>query len=126
MTFLAIPVVALEGKGPFASLKRSGTLLKSTWGENLGAQVGFGLLGFVASLPGLIFIGLAVLSGTWTVAVPLGVIGAVLAHRGRGDRQRHDRHLQDRAVPLRGRRQGARPASPRATSPTPSSAAART
>ena len=78
VTFLAIPVVALEGKGPFASLKRSGTLLKSTWGENLGAQVGFGLLGFVASLPGLIFIGLAIASGEWTVAVPLGVIGALL------------------------------------------------
>src|SRR6478672_5998709 len=78
VTFLAIPVVALEAKGPFASLKRSGSLLKSPWGENLGAQVGFGLLGLVASLPGLIFIGLAVASGTWAVAVPLGVIGAVL------------------------------------------------
>jgi hypothetical protein len=78
VTFLAIPVVALEGKGPFASLKRSGTLLKSTWGENLGAQIGFGLLGLVASLPGLIFIGLAIVSGTWAAAVPLGVVGAVL------------------------------------------------
>jgi Family of unknown function (DUF6159) len=78
VTFLAIPVVALEGKGPFASLKRSGTLLKSTWGENLGAQVGFGLLGFVAALPGIVFLGLAILSGTWAVAVPLGVVGAIL------------------------------------------------
>jgi len=78
VTFLAIPVVALEGKGPFASLKRSGTLLKSTWGENLGAQLGFGLLGLVAAVPGLIFIGLAAVSGTWAAAVPLFVIGAVL------------------------------------------------
>jgi Family of unknown function (DUF6159) len=78
VTFLAIPVVALEGKGPFASLKRSGTLLRSTWGENLGAQVGFGLLGFVASLPGVLFIVAAIASGTWAAAVPLGVIGAVL------------------------------------------------
>jgi hypothetical protein len=78
VTFLAIPVVALEGRGPFASLKRSGTLLKGTWGENLGAQVGFGLLGFVASIPGILFIVAAVASGTWAAAVPLGVIGAVL------------------------------------------------
>ena len=78
VTFLAIPVVALEGKGPFASLKRSGTLLKHTWGENLGAQVGFGLLGFVAALPGILFLVLAAMSGEWAVAVPLGVIGAVL------------------------------------------------
>jgi hypothetical protein len=78
VTFLAIPVVALEGRGPFASLKRSGTLLKGTWGENLGAQVGFGLLGFVASIPGAVFILLAIASGEWAVAVPLGVIGAIL------------------------------------------------
>ena len=78
VTFLAIPVVALEGRGPFASLKRSGTLLKSTWGENLGAQVGFGLLGIVASIPGILFIVAAVASGTWAAAVPLGVIGAIL------------------------------------------------
>jgi hypothetical protein len=78
VTFLAIPVVALEGRGPFASLKRSGSLVKGTWGENLGAQVGFGLLGFVASLPGLLFIGLAIASGNWAVAVPLGVVGAIL------------------------------------------------
>jgi hypothetical protein len=78
VTFLAIPVVALEGTGPITSLKRSGTLLKSTWGENLGAQLGFGLLGLVASLPGLVFVGLAIASGNWAVAVPLGVIGAIL------------------------------------------------
>jgi hypothetical protein len=78
VTFLAIPVVALEGKGPFASLKRSGTLLKGTWGENLGAQVGFGLLGFVAAIPGILFLALAAMSGEWAVAVPLGVIGAVM------------------------------------------------
>lgn len=77
VTFLAIPVVALEGRGPFASLKRSGSLLRGTWGENLAAQIGFGLLGFVASLPGLVVLGLAIASGTWTVGVGLGVIGAL-------------------------------------------------
>jgi len=77
VTFLAIPVVAIEGTGPFASLKRSGTLLKSTWGENLGAQVGFGLLGLVAMLPGLVLIGLAVASGTWVVAGPIGAIAVL-------------------------------------------------
>jgi hypothetical protein len=78
VTFLAIPIVAIEGSGPFQSLKRSGHLLKSTWGENLGAQVGFGLLGFVASLPGAIFVALAIASGSWAVGVPLAVIGVIL------------------------------------------------
>lgn len=77
VTFLAIPVVALEGVGPFAALKRSGVLLRQTWGENLGGQLGFGVLGFVASLPALALGLLAVLSDTWAVAVPLGVVAAL-------------------------------------------------
>ena len=77
VTFLAIPVVALEGTGPVTSLKRSGVLLKQTWGENLAGQLGFGLLGFVASIPALIAIGLAILSDTWAVAAPLGVLAAL-------------------------------------------------
>lgn len=77
VTFLAIPVVALEGTGPVTSLKRSGVLLKQTWGENLAGQLGFGLLGFVASIPALIAIGLAIVSDTWAVAVPLGVIAGL-------------------------------------------------
>lgn len=71
VTFLAIPVVALEGRGPFASLKRSGALLKQTWGENIAGQFGFGILGFFAAIPALILIGLAAASGSWAVAAPL-------------------------------------------------------
>jgi hypothetical protein len=77
VTFLAIPVVALEGLGPFASLKRSGVLLKQTWGENLAGQFGFGILGFVASIPALILFGVAVASGSWAVAAPLGVVAVL-------------------------------------------------
>ena len=46
----------LEDLGPDHALKRSGTLFKQTWGENIVAQLGFGLLGFVALLPGLLLI----------------------------------------------------------------------
>jgi hypothetical protein len=78
VTFLAIPIVVLEGKGPFASLKRSGGLLRQTWGENVAGQFGFGLLGFVASIPGLVLIGIAVLSGSWAVGIPVGAVGVLL------------------------------------------------
>lgn len=77
VTFLAIPVVALEGRGPFASLKRSGVLLRQTWGENLGGQLGFGILGFVAALPAVICIAIAILVGSWAVSVPLGIVAAL-------------------------------------------------
>ena len=61
VTFLAIPVVALEAKGPFTSLKRSGTLLKCTWGENLGAPARASACSASwRCCPGCCFIGLAV------------------------------------------------------------------
>jgi hypothetical protein len=56
LTFLTVPIIMLEDLGPINALKRSATLLKQTWGENLSAQLGFGLFGFVAAIPALIVI----------------------------------------------------------------------
>lgn len=51
VTFLAVPVVMIERRGPIDTVKRSTELFRRTWGENVAAQVGFGLLGLVAILP---------------------------------------------------------------------------
>ena len=40
-TWLAVPVIIVEGPGPWTSLKRAGGLFKQTWGENLIAQAVF-------------------------------------------------------------------------------------
>jgi hypothetical protein len=69
VTWLAIPIIVVEGIGPFAALKRSGSLFKKTWGENLVAQLGFGLLGFIAIFAGLI------VAGAVAFVVPLAGIG---------------------------------------------------
>lgn len=61
-TFLVIPVIVIENRGAIDSTKRSVNLFRSTWGENLTAQVGFGLLGFLAFLP----------------ILTVGIIGAVI------------------------------------------------
>jgi len=53
VTWLAVPVIIAEGTGPIDSLKRSAKLFKHTWGENLIAQSGLGLVGFLAMLPGI-------------------------------------------------------------------------
>ena len=58
VTWLAVPVIVAEGTGPFASLKRSAGLFRQTWGENLVGQIGFGLIGLLAMLPGLVIAGL--------------------------------------------------------------------
>lgn len=74
VTFLAIPVIALEGTGPVGTIRRCGSLLKSRWGEQITGTIAIGgavlLLGV---LPGalLIIAGIALWATT-------GVGGAVL------------------------------------------------
>ena len=53
VTFLTVPIIVFEDVGPITALKRSGHLLKQTWGENLMAQIGLGLIGLLAFLPGV-------------------------------------------------------------------------
>lgn len=50
-TFLVIPVIVIENTGAVNSTKRSVELFRHTWGENLTAQVGFGLIGFLMFIP---------------------------------------------------------------------------
>lgn len=64
LTFLVVPILVVEQTGPFSSVKRSGELLRNTWGENLIAQVGFGIIGFVAAIPGVLIIVLGASAGS--------------------------------------------------------------
>ena len=55
-TFLVVPVLVTENVGPIEAIKRSGGLLRRTWGEQLigvgGIGIVFGLLFFVVVLVG--------------------------------------------------------------------------
>ena len=63
VTFLVLPVLVIEGVGPIAAVKRSGELFKKTWGENLIANAGIGIVTFVVAIAGLVPIGLLFLAG---------------------------------------------------------------
>jgi hypothetical protein len=77
VTFLVIPVFVIEQVGVRESISRSASLFKRTWGENVAARVGFGLLGFLAVIPfGLVAVG-AVSSGNEAVAA-VGLLVAVV------------------------------------------------
>ena len=76
LTFLTVPIIMLEDLGPIAALKRSGHLLRASWGENLTAQVGFGLFGLVAMLPGIILIALGAATASTAVVVVTVALGA--------------------------------------------------
>jgi len=81
LTFLVLPIIVIEGSGARAALKKSGSLLRSTWGENLAAQVGMGLLGFLLILPGgvVIFLGISAGGNIAAAALLIGVIWIIVA-----------------------------------------------
>jgi hypothetical protein len=53
VTFLVLPILVIEGLGVGAAIKRSSELFKRTWGEQVIATSGIGLVGFVAVIAGL-------------------------------------------------------------------------
>jgi hypothetical protein len=63
LTFLVIPVLVVEKIGPVEAIKRSGSLLKQTWGEQLTANFGmgivFGLATFAVMGAGFVLIAIA-------------------------------------------------------------------
>jgi hypothetical protein len=77
VTFLTVPIIMMEDLGPWNALKRSGTLLKQTWGENLVAQAGFGLFAMVASIPGIALIAIGVATDEVAALIGLGAIGII-------------------------------------------------
>ena len=108
ITFLVVPVLVVEGVGPVGAIKRSATLLKKTWGEQIIGNAGIGLI-----------FGL----GAVLVAIAGGAAGRAdhqrrrhVGRRGRAGRHhpgggdprhagRHPaRHLLGGAVPVRRRR----------------------
>src|SRR5579884_2000780 len=73
-TYLAVPVLVVEGVGPIEAIKRSTSYLKRTWGEQLIGNVGMGLaFGLLFFLTILIGAGLAV------AAAMAGLIVGVVA-----------------------------------------------
>ncbi|MGI9658694.1 MAG: DUF6159 family protein, partial [Gaiellaceae bacterium] len=76
VTFLVIPILVLEDIRVVDAIKRSGSLFKQTWGENVAAQFGFGILGFIAALPAIAIGALGIAAGGVTAGV--AIVFAVL------------------------------------------------
>ena len=81
ITFLAVPVIAIEGTGPIDTLKRSATLFRSRWGQQVTGNVAIGgavlLLGILPAAL-LIVAGVALWSTTGFGGAVLVVIGAAI------------------------------------------------
>lgn len=67
-SFLAVPVLVAEGLGPIDAVKRSGQLIKATWGTSLRTTLRFSVIQFLLFLP----------------VLAVGVVGVLLIASGSG------------------------------------------
>jgi hypothetical protein len=85
VTFISVPVIAIEGTGPFETLKRSASLFKSRWGQQITGNLAIGGAVFLLGmLPSALLIALGVV--VWSSAsfagallVVVGVIGLAIS-----------------------------------------------
>ena len=81
-TFLVVPVLVAEEVGPADALRRSGSLLKKTWGEQIVGNFSLGLISFLAMLVvgllGALLIALAAALGS-TIAIGGAVTLLIIA-----------------------------------------------
>ena len=74
VTYLVVPVLIFEKLGPWAAVKRSGALLRQTWGEAAGGYLSLGAIFVLLALPGLLLpLGGAVLGGVAGLIVGFAV-----------------------------------------------------
>jgi hypothetical protein len=81
VTFLAVPVIAIEGTGPVGTIKRSASMFRARWGQQITGNIAIGaaifLLGVLPAVL-LIAVGVAVWSSASFVGALLVVVGALV------------------------------------------------
>lgn len=77
ITFLVIPVLAFEGLGPFAAIKRSGAMFREKWGQQITGNIAIGIITAMAFMVGLL---IAVGGGflVFTATAGAAIAGAAL------------------------------------------------
>jgi hypothetical protein len=81
VTFLAVPVIAIEGTGPLETIKRSASLFRDRWGQQITGNIAIGAAVFLLGvLPAALLIaaGIAVWSAAAFAGAVLVVIGALV------------------------------------------------
>jgi hypothetical protein len=69
VSFLVVPILVVEKKGPITALKESTALLKKTWGEQLIGNFSFGFIFFLLFIPAIVLIALGFSIGGSTAIV---------------------------------------------------------
>jgi Family of unknown function (DUF6159) len=80
-TMFVVPVLALEGLGPIAAVRRSGGVFRERWGETLTGELTIGAAFGLAMIPGVVVAGAGVVAfddASWVTGAVLLSIGIVL------------------------------------------------
>ncbi len=81
VTFLAVPVIAIEGTGPIETLKRSASIFRQRWGQQITGNIAIGAAVFlIGVLPAVLLIvaGVALWSSASFLGALLVVVGALV------------------------------------------------
>jgi Family of unknown function (DUF6159) len=81
VTFIAVPVIAIEGTGPGETIKRSASLFRERWGQQITGNLAIGgavfLIGVLPAI-GLIVAGVALWSSAAFLGALLVIVGALV------------------------------------------------
>jgi hypothetical protein len=81
VTFLAVPVIAIEGTGPIETLKHSASIFRQRWGQQITGNIAIGAAVFlIGVLPAVLLIvaGVALWSSASFLGALLVVIGVLI------------------------------------------------
>ncbi len=78
VTFFVVPVLVVEGVGPLEAIRRSGALFRNSWGQQVTAAFGFGLVYSLAAAAAFA-VSFAAFSLHPFVGVPIAVVAFGLA-----------------------------------------------
>src|SRR5262249_3680995 len=79
VSWLAVPYIVIDGVGPITALKSSATALKRTWGENLVANIGLGIINLFVTLGAIVIFGVFALLNLWLVAIAVTLVYIAVA-----------------------------------------------
>ena len=76
LTYFVVPIIVFEDVGPIEMFKRSGSVMRETWGETIGIGAGVALMQFLLVLPGIV-VAIALVFVVPGLGLPLAVgVGA--------------------------------------------------
>lgn len=71
LSFLVVPVMVIQNKGPLDALKESGSLFKKTWGEQLVSGLAFGIFALILMIPAFALIACTIVAETVGMRIAL-------------------------------------------------------